>query len=124
MFTYAIVLALAHVCMAHRPQVRAVRVHHHDEERQLGRLPPRDPRRPSTIPFTDSPPNPAQILTLIRSWVDLANQYTNLHFQAYSLGLADQWPDIKRAYQVANRLLGDPPKVRPTLNAEQKKHTR
>jgi len=38
-------------------------------------------------------------------------QYTNLQFQAFSLGLADQWPEIKKAYQAANRLLGDPPKA-------------
>jgi pyruvate carboxylase len=30
-------------------------------------------------------------------------QYTNLHFQAYSLGLAHQWPSIKKAYAQANR---------------------
>lgn len=34
-------------------------------------------------------------------------QYTNLHFQAFSLGLADQWPQIKQSYAAANRLLGD-----------------
>lgn len=32
-------------------------------------------------------------------------QYTNLHFQAYSLGLAHQWPSIKKAYAQANRSL-------------------
>ena len=41
-------------------------------------------------------------------------QYTNLHFQSFSLGLADQWPEIKRAYAEANDLLGDPPKVTPS----------
>jgi len=41
-------------------------------------------------------------------------QYTNLHFQAYSLGLAHQWPSIKKAYTQANRLLGDIVKVTPS----------
>jgi len=41
-------------------------------------------------------------------------QYTNLHFQSFSLGLADQWPEIKKAYAEANVLLGDPPKVTPS----------
>jgi pyruvate carboxylase len=41
-------------------------------------------------------------------------QYTNLHFQAYSLGLAHQWPSIKKAYAQANRLLGDIVKVTPS----------
>jgi len=41
-------------------------------------------------------------------------QYTNLHFQSFSLGLADQWPEIKKAYAQANLLLGDPPKVTPS----------
>ncbi|KEP61320.1 UNVERIFIED_CONTAM: pyruvate carboxylase [Hammondia hammondi] len=41
-------------------------------------------------------------------------QYTNLYMQAYSLGMADRWRDIKRAYCVANRLLGNPPKVTPS----------
>ena len=38
-------------------------------------------------------------------------QYTNLHFQAFALGLADQWPAIKQAYVEANQLLGDVIKV-------------
>lgn len=47
-------------------------------------------------------------------------QYTNLHFQAYSLGLADQFADVKKKYTIANNLLGDIVKVRarsfsPTL---------
>lgn len=47
-------------------------------------------------------------------------QYTNLHFQAYSLGLADQFSDVKKKYTMANNLLGDIVKVRaqsfsPTL---------
>ena len=39
-------------------------------------------------------------------------QYTNLHFQAYSLGLADQFSEVKKKYTMANRLLGDIVKVR------------
>ena len=38
-------------------------------------------------------------------------QYTNLHFQAYSLGLADQFSDVKKKYTMANNLLGDIVKV-------------
>lgn len=38
-------------------------------------------------------------------------QYTNLHFQAYSLGLAHQWPSIKKAYAQANRYLRYTPSV-------------
>ncbi|EDO48483.1 predicted protein [Nematostella vectensis] len=41
-------------------------------------------------------------------------QYTNLHFQAYSLGLSDQFPEIKKKYAIANKLLGDVVKVTPT----------
>eukprot|EP00126_Sphaerothecum_destruens_P000010 Sdes_comp10015_c0_seq1m1598 len=41
-------------------------------------------------------------------------QYTNLHFQAFSLGLADRWPEIRKSYIVANRLLGDIIKVTPS----------
>ncbi len=41
-------------------------------------------------------------------------QYTNLQFQAGSLGLAHRWPAIKRAYAAANRLLGDLIKVTPS----------
>lgn len=39
-------------------------------------------------------------------------QYTNLHFQAHSLGLADQFADVKKKYTMANELLGDVVKVR------------
>lgn len=39
-------------------------------------------------------------------------QYTNLFFQANSLGLGTQWREIKKAYAAANRLLGDIVKVR------------
>lgn len=41
-------------------------------------------------------------------------QYTNLQFQAQALGLAGRWRAIKRAYAVANRLLGDLIKVTPS----------
>ncbi|CBZ53110.1 hypothetical protein NCLIV_028990 [Neospora caninum Liverpool] len=41
-------------------------------------------------------------------------QYTNLYMQAYALGMADRWREIKRAYCIANRLLGNPPKVTPS----------
>ena len=41
-------------------------------------------------------------------------QYTNLHFQAFSLGLSKEWPLIKKAYSAANRLLGDIVKVTPS----------
>lgn len=41
-------------------------------------------------------------------------QYTNLQFQAYSLGLGNQFEDIKRAYREANLLLGDIIKVTPS----------
>jgi len=41
-------------------------------------------------------------------------QYTNLRFQAASLGLMDRWASIKRAYAAANRLLGDLIKVTPS----------
>lgn len=39
-------------------------------------------------------------------------QYTNLLFQSQQLGLSGRWPQIKRAYESANRLLGDIIKVR------------
>lgn len=38
-------------------------------------------------------------------------QYTNLQFQAYSLGLEDFFEDVKKAYREANVLLGDIIKV-------------
>ena len=41
-------------------------------------------------------------------------QYTNLHFQAFSLGQAEQWPQIKKAYALANEMLGDIVKVTPS----------
>lgn len=41
-------------------------------------------------------------------------QYTNLQFQAYSLGLGDFFEDVKKAYREANLLLGDLVKVTPS----------
>ena len=38
-------------------------------------------------------------------------QYTNLLFQSQQLGLSGRWPQIKRSYAAANRLLGDIIKV-------------
>jgi pyruvate carboxylase len=41
-------------------------------------------------------------------------QYTNLQFQAYSLGLGSQFHKVKEAYVEANKLLGDIIKVTPS----------
>merc|ERR1719375_2809039 len=41
-------------------------------------------------------------------------QYTNLQFQSTSLGLSEQWGQVKKAYAAANRLLGDIVKVTPS----------
>lgn len=41
-------------------------------------------------------------------------QYTNLQFQAYSLGLGEFFEDVKKAYKEANLLLGDIIKVTPS----------
>lgn len=41
-------------------------------------------------------------------------QYTNLQFQAFSLGLGEHFEKVKKAYVEANRLLGDLIKVTPT----------
>ena len=41
-------------------------------------------------------------------------QYTNLFFQASQLGLADRWPQVKKAYADANQVLGDIVKVTPS----------
>merc|ERR1719228_2532635 len=41
-------------------------------------------------------------------------QYTNLQFQAYSLGLGDQFEMVKEKYREANILLGDIVKVTPS----------
>ena len=41
-------------------------------------------------------------------------QYTNLLFQSRMLGLADKFEDVKAKYAMANRLLGDIPKVTPS----------
>ena len=39
-------------------------------------------------------------------------QYTNMQFQAFSLGLAQQFDEVKHKYKEANQLLGDIVKVR------------
>lgn len=39
-------------------------------------------------------------------------QYSNLKFQASSLGLGQEWERVKRAYAAANRAMGDIIKVR------------
>jgi len=41
-------------------------------------------------------------------------QYTNLQFQAYSLGLGDQFEQVKKRYKDANEILGDIVKVTPS----------
>ena len=41
-------------------------------------------------------------------------QYTNLQFQAFSLGLNEQFTEVKKKYTMANRLLGDIIKVGTT----------
>ncbi|XP_030081215.1 pyruvate carboxylase, mitochondrial-like isoform X1 [Drosophila hydei] len=41
-------------------------------------------------------------------------QYTNLQFQAFSLGLGDMFEDVKKAYREANFVLGDIIKVTPS----------
>ena len=41
-------------------------------------------------------------------------QYTNLLFQATSLGLSEKWPQVKKSYADANLLLGDIVKVTPS----------
>jgi len=41
-------------------------------------------------------------------------QYTNLQFQAYSLGLGDQFELVKKRYRDANEILGDIVKVTPS----------
>ena len=41
-------------------------------------------------------------------------QYTNLQFQAYSLGLGEHFEKVKKAYKEANLLLGDIIKVTPS----------
>jgi pyruvate carboxylase len=41
-------------------------------------------------------------------------QYTNLQFQAFSLGLASQFEEVKKKFREANLLLGDIIKVTPT----------
>ncbi|XP_043232685.1 pyruvate carboxylase, mitochondrial-like isoform X2 [Amphibalanus amphitrite] len=41
-------------------------------------------------------------------------QYTNLQFQAFSLGLGDKFEKVKQAYREANQVLGDLIKVTPS----------
>ncbi|XP_063801233.1 pyruvate carboxylase, mitochondrial [Pseudophryne corroboree] len=41
-------------------------------------------------------------------------QYTNLHFQAHSMGLGNKFKEVKKAYVEANKLLGDIIKVTPS----------
>ncbi|MDF7667110.1 pyruvate carboxylase [Orbaceae bacterium ESL0727] len=41
-------------------------------------------------------------------------QYTNLREQARSMGLAERWPEVAKAYEDVNKLLGDIVKVTPT----------
>lgn len=41
-------------------------------------------------------------------------QYTNLLYQSTQLGLTGQWSKVKKAYAMANRLLGDIIKVTPS----------
>uniref|UniRef100_A0AAY4BUQ5 Pyruvate carboxylase n=1 Tax=Denticeps clupeoides TaxID=299321 RepID=A0AAY4BUQ5_9TELE len=41
-------------------------------------------------------------------------QYTNLHFQAHSMGLGNKFKEVKKAYAEANKILGDLIKVTPS----------
>nr|KAF6466944.1 pyruvate carboxylase [Rousettus aegyptiacus] len=41
-------------------------------------------------------------------------QYTNLHFQAHSMGLGSRFKEVKKAYVEANQMLGDLIKVTPS----------
>ncbi|MBK8975742.1 MAG: pyruvate carboxylase [Planctomycetes bacterium] len=41
-------------------------------------------------------------------------QYSNLRPQVASLGLIDRWNDVKHAFAIVNRLVGDIPKVTPS----------
>ncbi len=41
-------------------------------------------------------------------------QYTNLQFQSFSMGMADEFSLVKKRYKEANELLGDIVKVRKT----------
>ncbi|MBW3600911.1 MAG: pyruvate carboxylase subunit B, partial [Planctomycetes bacterium] len=44
-------------------------------------------------------------------------QYTNLYYQAQSLGLADRWAEVCRVYAQVNQMFGDIVKVTPTSKA-------
>lgn len=41
-------------------------------------------------------------------------QYTNLHFQAHSMGLGNEFPKVKKRYAEANAMFGDLVKVTPS----------
>ena len=56
------------------------------------------------------------ILHMVLSHYFSGGQYTNLQFQAYSLGLANQFEEVKKMYRVANMVLGDLVKVGCTLS--------
>uniref|UniRef100_A0AAZ3PZ47 pyruvate carboxylase n=1 Tax=Oncorhynchus tshawytscha TaxID=74940 RepID=A0AAZ3PZ47_ONCTS len=45
---------------------------------------------------------------------DSGGQYTNLHFQAHSMGLGNKFKQVKKSYSEANKLLGDLIKVTPS----------
>lgn len=55
----------------------------------------------------------AQNLKGVLTMICIAGQYTNLKFQAASLGLGDRWEKVKVAYAAANKALGDVVKVSP-----------
>lgn len=46
-------------------------------------------------------------------------QYTNLHFQAHSMGLGNKFKEVKKAYAEANKLLGDLIKVSNVFGTQQ-----
>ena len=79
-------------------------------------------KRPSAVGSTFQPPCSQQILKCMGTSTDVTHsgcrvaggQYTNLKFQALSLGLGDQWEKVKAAYAAANRVLGDIVKVTPS----------
>ena len=58
-----------------------------------------------------------KLVAVRRCWLRTGGQYTNLKFQASSLGLGDQWEKVKAAYAAANRVLGDIVKVTPSSKA-------
>ena len=52
------------------------------------------------------------VLTIACRSVLAGGQYTNLQFQSFSLGLADQFEEVKKMYREANKILGDLIKVK------------